>query len=183
MDLGSFTDVATTIGLSASIPANTVYWMSFQLRVATPVSDRLFFELNPTGIQYGQSPVFFFSNGSVLNINNGGPAASLVNGDNFIVIRRTQSPTYGAGHSQFDVWVNPLSTNVFASAGDIAREIVGFNGGITSIGVGGYSTSSTFDNLRIGTALLDVVMIPEPSTALLFVTGGWLLLRRFRRRG
>ena len=106
----------------------------------------------------------------------------------FIVGRATLDPS-GSGHNR--IWVNPISGQLpqdsdlnsidsgWWSAADGATLRPSLAGRMFGTGAG----SALFeDEVRIGTLASDVMVIPEPSSAALFIAGLALLSRLARRK-
>jgi hypothetical protein len=96
---------------------------------------------------------------------------------------------FSGSNATFNVWVNPdLSGGVLPGAPSLTVSSVPMGStSLNSIGVFSYSgtaNTGTLDNVRLGNALGDVAVVPEPSTLSFLVVGLFctgVLLRRQRQ--
>lgn len=137
----------------------------------------------------------FIANGSVrvgLATEDGGGTATYSNGaDTLIVGSLALSST---GNEIISIWLNPNVANGIAGLGAASttktEDAPTLTGGITSIGVSSYQSTSgggvlldalrLSDNSDANQAFLDVTTVPEPSSALIAAFGAIALLRRKR---
>jgi len=156
-----------TLHLGTNATATTVF--NFGLRGNTTVGSDEFIMRYATG-----TPVTGASTGG-----------QLVPGTDYYLV--AQLNWDGAAFTSANMWLNPTYTdNVDTPAGDAALTFTAFSNPITSIfwreAVLDPDDVLRADNLTLGTAWGDVVVVPEPSAFALAALGGLLLLGHSRRR-
>lgn len=129
------------------------------------------------------------SNWSLGDNNTGASEASSTVSDtlqSLLVARVTFSPTGSPASDRIDLFVNPPLTGsppatpaasmLVNHAADISTVIVEY------ASVNGNTTSTLFDEIRLGHTFADVTSVPEPSTLLLAGAAGLGLIRRRKCR-
>ena len=106
----------------------------------------------------------------------GAGSVALGPGVNFVVTRFN----FVAGNDTIDVWVNPTAADL---TGPADGQLTGaeFDFDHVAISTFGNFATGTLDEIRIGTELTDVALVPEPSSTALLGLGGLALILRRRR--
>lgn len=132
--------------------------------------------------------------GNLVNVGNRNGVATgltLGAGDNLLLFRVTEKTS--GGQDEFELWLNPNLASVGAAdySTTISNGLVvnNANYGFENIGIdallptdGTGVNSVLIDEFRLGTELVDVLPVPEPSSALLLLLGAVALLARRRVR-
>lgn len=177
----AFNSSQTYISLASSI--SETYWVSFLLQ-GSGSGDRIGMVFNPTGNGLDNAAYTIWKVANNISVRGSGEVsfdASALGNDFFLVSRVTR---VSATTLTFDTWVNPTSLASFDSAAQITRTNISggtISGTLSGIGVIGYGTGNSVDNIRIGSTL-DAVVVPEPSTAALLAGGLLAMLAVCRRR-
>lgn len=182
-----------------TLTVGTTYWYSFSLETygttaGTPgsytSSPRGTFNIFTNTINTNNTQNGFginISNGGALNSSssagaNASTGITIATGSVYSILGRLVVDA--AGNGSHTVWANPTDvTNVAAlgagatTSGSVLTNNVRATFGGRSFGG---STGYRVDEIRVGTELIDVVAIPEPSTALLVLATPLLALRRRR---
>ena len=136
----------------------------------------------------------FFASGYANGSDPGVTSATAYSAGTYFVVAGFQND--GSTNDSISLWINPALTGLGtadlvldgASAGASTNFYVSQNGGFSVQGVvldfkssGASAGSTSVDEIRIGTTLADVGVIPEPSSALLLIAATGLLGIRRRR--
>lgn len=174
-------DVWFSLTYSATGPAGDRSWMYVGTDAAISTGQKAVIGDQNDG---GYSLQAAYRNGStqVASGHVAAPAASPF----FLVARFWKSGTHGVNYDQVNLWVNPDSATLGTAHATAIRDVTLTEG----IDIFGLSTGGTgsfeWDNILVGTTqadVLDVYVIPEPSTLMLVSIAGLLGVLGLRRKG
>lgn len=173
--------LASQTYISLATPITTTYWTSFLLQ-GTGGSDRLGVSFNANGNGLDNYSFALFKAGDNIAIRGAGSAEVAVTGNDFFLVSKVTR--VNSGTLTIDLFVNPTSLSSFDAPAQLTRTNVALTATLSSIGVFGYNnTASSIDNMRFGSQLSDVVVVPEPSTfAMAMLLGGLVMMTLLRRR-
>lgn len=160
--------------------------------------DRFWLRLTGNNDSYNHLTIYTADGGnwSIMQINDGASTASGTSLITNSAVAPSTSTTmllwqqdfdFSVGKTKLSLWVNPN----LSSVGTANYVFTSASNSLTNIGVNlaglGYRTGTTntaiIDEFRIGTAMEDVIPVPEPSTWALLAGGAALVaVVRFRRR-